>query len=114
MQQLLFDYDFAQGTMAVHCNNTSAIDSSKNLVLHSCTKHIDIWHHFIQDLVMSQVVSLTFVPIDHQLADILTKPLDVGRFEFLRKALVFVTCLKHVSSHARDRLSCVFQFHLIP
>ena len=45
------DYGVEQGTMSIHCNNSSAINISKNLVLHSQTKHIKIRHHFIRDLV---------------------------------------------------------------
>ena len=51
MKQLLVDYGFAQGKMIVYCDNTSAINISKNPVQHSRTKYIDIRHHFIRDLV---------------------------------------------------------------
>jgi predicted amino acid racemase len=73
--------------MIINYDNTSAINISKNLVQHSHTKHIDIRHHFIRDLVQSQVLSLSFIPIDNQLVDILTKPLDGSRFESFRKAI---------------------------
>jgi hypothetical protein len=73
--------------MAIHYDNTSAINISKNPFQHSRTKHIDIRPHFIRDLVESQVVSLSFIPTDSQLANILTKPLDGSRFESLRKAI---------------------------
>jgi hypothetical protein len=79
------DYGFSQGTMIINCDNTSAINISKNPVQHSRTKVIDIRHHFLRDLVESEVVS--FIPTRNQLADILTKPLDGGRFESLRKAI---------------------------
>jgi hypothetical protein len=87
MKKLLFDYGFTQETMVIHCDNTSAINISKNTVQHSRTKHIDIWHHFIRDLVESREVTLMFIPTENQLADILTKPLDGSRFESLRKAI---------------------------
>jgi len=87
MKTLLGDYGFSQGTMIIKCDNTSAINISKNPVQHSQTKHIDIRHHFLCDLVESEVVSLSFIPTKNQLADILTKPLDGGRFESLRKAI---------------------------
>ncbi|XP_073051323.1 secreted RxLR effector protein 161-like [Primulina eburnea] len=51
MNQMIEDYGFHSDTMIVHCDNSSAIDISKNHVQHSRTKHIDIRHHFIQDLV---------------------------------------------------------------
>lgn len=47
MKQMLSDYGFHQGTMTVFCDNTSAINISKNPIPHSRTKHIDIRHHFI-------------------------------------------------------------------
>ena len=61
---MLKDYGIDQGTMVVFCDNTSAINISKNPVLHSRTKHIDIRHHFIRDLVEDKIVSLEYVPIE--------------------------------------------------
>jgi hypothetical protein len=58
MKKLLCDYGFTQDTMIINCDNTSAINISKNPVQHSRTKHIDIRHHFLRDLVESEVVSL--------------------------------------------------------
>ncbi|RVW69235.1 Retrovirus-related Pol polyprotein from transposon TNT 1-94 [Vitis vinifera] len=91
IKQMLRDYGIDQGTMVVFCDNTSAINISKNPVLHSRTKHIDIRHHFIRDLVEDKVVSLEYVPTEGQIADILTKPLDVSRFESLRKSIGLCT-----------------------
>jgi len=62
MKKLLYDSGFTQDTMVIHCDNTSAINISKNPVQHSQTKQIDIRHHFIRDLVKSREVALTFVP----------------------------------------------------
>jgi hypothetical protein len=87
MKTLLSDYGFSQDNMIINCDNTSAINISKNPIQHSRTKHIDIRHHFLRDLVEFKVVSLSFIPTENQLADILTKPLDGSRFESLRKAI---------------------------
>jgi hypothetical protein len=81
------DYGFSQDTMIINCDNTGAINISKKPVQHSQTKHIDIRHHLLCDLVESEVVSLSFIPTENHLADILTKPLDGSRFESLRKAI---------------------------
>jgi hypothetical protein len=67
MKTLLGDYGFSQDTMIINCDNTSAINISKNPVQHSLTKHIDIRHHFLHDLVESEVVSLSFLPTENQL-----------------------------------------------
>jgi hypothetical protein len=103
MKKLWWDFEFPQDTMVIHCDNTSAINISKNPVLHSRTKHIDIRHHFICELVDSRVVSLSFLPTDNQFTDIPTKTLDGSRFEFLRKAIGVCD----MSLHARIRLHFV-------
>ncbi|CAL9021468.1 unnamed protein product [Prunus brigantina] len=73
--------------MLTFCDNMSAINISKNPIQHSRTKHIDIRHHFIRELVEENVLSLEFVSTEKQLADIFTKPLDNLRFETLRQSL---------------------------
>ena len=83
---MLADYGMVQDTLTVFCDNTSAINISKNHVQHCRTKHIDIRHHFITDLVESKTVPLEYIDIK-TLADIFTKALDSKRFESLRKAL---------------------------
>jgi hypothetical protein len=42
--------------ISLHCDNTSAIIVSKNLVLHSKTKHIPIKYHFLREQVTNRVV----------------------------------------------------------
>ena len=68
-------------------DNTSAINISKNLVQHSRTKHIDIRHHFIRELVENKSVVIEHIAIDMQLADIFTKAFDASRFISLKIAL---------------------------
>lgn len=80
---MLRDYELEQGTISLFVDNKSFIDISKNHVQHSKIKHIDIKHHFIQQLVEENVVSLDYVKTEDQLADILTKPLDSKRFEYV-------------------------------
>ena len=87
MKQMLKDYGIVQDTLIVYCDNTSAINISKNLVQHFRTKHIDIRHHFIRELVENKSVVIEHVATDKQLTDIFTKALDSSKFIFLRKVL---------------------------
>ena len=87
MKQMLEDYSIVQNTLIVYCDNTSTINISKNLVQHSRTKHIDIRHHFIRELVENKSVVIEHVATDKQLANIFTKALDSSKFISLRKAL---------------------------
>ena len=64
------------------CDNTGAINISKNSIQHSRIKHIDIKHHFIRDHVLKGDIELEFVSTFEQLADILTEPLDEKTFYF--------------------------------
>ena len=73
--------------MCIFCDNTSAINLSKNLVQHSKTKLIEIQYHFIRDLVEEKIVWLEFINTNNQNVDIFTKPLDGPRFESLRKTI---------------------------
>lgn len=65
----------------------SAIYISKNLVHHSCIKHIDICHHFIRELVGENVISLDHVSTENQLAAIFTKALEAAQFKKFRNSL---------------------------
>ena len=50
LKQQLLDYDLKL-RVPILCDNTSAINLTKNPVLHSRTKHIEIRHHFLRDHV---------------------------------------------------------------
>ena len=87
MKKVLTDYEISQDTMIVYCDNSSAIDISKNPVQHSKTKHIEIRYYFIRDLIERKIVCLEYIPTESQNADILSngrfikkKMLSNGRF----------------------------------
>ena len=61
MKKVLTDCGISQDTMIVYCDNSSAIDISKNPMQHSKTKHIEIRYHFIRDLVESKIVCLEYI-----------------------------------------------------
>ena len=84
---MMSDYGINQKCMTLYCDNKSAIQMSKNPVFHSRTKHIDIRHHYIRELVNKKLVSLKHVRTIANRADILKKPLDVARFETLRREI---------------------------
>ncbi|GJQ99760.1 hypothetical protein Tco_0522745 [Tanacetum coccineum] len=84
IKQALVDYDIKLDDIPVLCDNKCAIDLSKNLVLHSRTKHIEIRHHFLRDNVQKGNISIEKVSSEDKIADILTKPLKREPFNFLR------------------------------
>lgn len=70
MKQMLKNYGLKFRSAYLHCDNTSAINIAKNPVQHFRTKHIDIRHHFIRELVEDGDIKLHYIPTDKQLADI--------------------------------------------
>ena len=85
MQKLLHDYGICQEHLTIYSDNTSAINISKSPVQHSRTKHIEIRHHLIWELVEDGTLTLEFIHTDDQEADLFTKPLDSKQFKFLRQ-----------------------------
>ena len=61
MKQQLSDYGLKLDHIPIRCDNTSAINLSKNLILHFRTKHIEIRHHFLRDHVQKGDCILEFV-----------------------------------------------------
>jgi len=87
MKHQLEDYQITESCIPIYCDNTTVICLSKNSILHSRAKHIEIKHHFIRDYVQKGVLDIQFIDTDHQWADIFTKPLTIERFNFIKKNL---------------------------
>ena len=78
------DYGIKLDHIPIKCDNTSAINLSKNPIQHSRTKYINIRHHFLRDHVQNGDISLDFIDTNNQLADIFTKHLNEERLNFIK------------------------------
>jgi hypothetical protein len=78
----------------IYCDNTSAINILKNLVMHSKTKHIPIKYHFLREQVAEKNIRVEYVGTKEQVADIVTKPLPWEAFEYLRQRLGVISTKK--------------------
>jgi hypothetical protein len=58
LKQSLVDYNIKLGSVPLLCDNESAVKISKNLILHSRTKHIDIRHHFLREKEVNGDIAL--------------------------------------------------------
>jgi len=71
----LMDFGVKLKKVPLYCDNTNAMNLTKNPIQHSKTKHIEIKHHFIRDHVQKEDSEIQFVKTENQLADLFTKPL---------------------------------------
>jgi len=64
--QLLWikNYDVHEAMIPIICDNNVAIILSKNPILHSRAKHMEIKHHFIRDYVLKGIVDMQFISTD--------------------------------------------------
>ena len=86
-QATTFDFEITFSKVPVKCDNTSAINISKNFIQHSRAKHIDIKHHFIRDYVLKEDIELEFVSTSDQLVDTWIKPFDEKSFVSIHRRI---------------------------
>ena len=87
IKQQLNDFCIDTGCIPIYCDNTSAINISRNPCQHKRTKHIDIRRHFLRDNVEKGLISMNFCSTENQIADIFTKALSGELFERKRLEL---------------------------
>ena len=87
INQQLEDFGLKINKVPLLCDNTSAINLTKNQVRHPRKKHIEIRHHFICDHINNGECEIKFFSTESQLDDIFTKPLSKDMFYSLRNEL---------------------------
>ena len=71
----------------LYCDNTSAINISKNPVMYEKIKHIAIKYHYVRELVEDKQVKMEYIHSKEQIVDIFTKPLPKDSYEYIRGKL---------------------------
>lgn len=56
-------------------------------MLHKRSKHIDVRHHFVKDLIANNIVKINYLESDKMPADLLTKSLPAVKHNFLLEKL---------------------------
>ncbi|GKA09521.1 putative ribonuclease H-like domain-containing protein [Tanacetum coccineum] len=83
IQNQLLDYGYNFMNTVINIDNNSTICIIENPVQHSKTKHIEIRHHFIRDCNTKKLIQMVKIHTDYNVADLLTKGFDAGRFQYL-------------------------------
>ena len=72
-------------TTIILYDHQSCINMTENPVFHDKSKHIEIRHFYIRDMVQKGAIKLHYVGSNEQVADILTKPLSLSHNPILEK-----------------------------
>jgi bifunctional DNase/RNase len=78
----------------IYCDNTSAINISKNPVMHSNMNRIPIKHHLLRKQVAENNIRVEYVGTQEQVRDIFTKSLPREAFEYLRQRIRVISTPK--------------------
>ena len=95
MKQTLTDIQVEyDDPIPIYYDNTSAINISKNPVMHSKMKRIPIKYHFIWEQVAETNIRVEYVGTKEQVANIFTKPLPWEGFEYIHQRLGVISTPK--------------------
>ena len=76
--------DVGMPCIPVFEDNEGAVQLTQNPITNSNSKHIDVRHHFLRELVERKEISVIHVASPFQHADFLTKAISRKSFEFHR------------------------------
>jgi len=81
MQKLLKELKLKRfKTVTIQIDNQKAIVLTKNSEFHVCTKHIDIYHHFIREVEFCRLIYLDYILTNNMAINRLTKSLLTLKF----------------------------------
>ena len=80
-------FDLELDTMVILYENKSCIKMTENPLFHDKSKHIEIQHFYIQDMVEKGSIKLQYVSTDEKVVDVLTKPIYRVKFEYFSNKL---------------------------
>ncbi|GJR41731.1 putative ribonuclease H-like domain-containing protein [Tanacetum coccineum] len=83
IQNQMLDYGYNFMNTKIFIDNERTICIVKNQVFNLNTKHIEIRHHFIRDSNEKKLIQMIKIYTNQNVADLLTKAFDVGRFQYL-------------------------------
>ena len=75
--------DFARRRPALYIDNASAINLTKNPEYYKRSKNIEVRHFYVRERYLNDDIGIEHVDGRIQLADLLTKPIEHGRFKVL-------------------------------
>ncbi|KAK9679947.1 Electron transfer DM13 [Popillia japonica] len=89
-------------SFTIYCDNQSAIALACSNTYNARTKHIDVKHHFIKELLNDGKINLEYISSDKMIADYLTKAVSTNKQIFCTEAVAL--CRKHPEPYYGTRI----------
>ncbi|PHT63178.1 hypothetical protein T459_32987 [Capsicum annuum] len=89
----------------VFCNSQSAIFLTQDQIFHERTNHIDVWYHFVGEIISRGDIVVNKISTHDNFVDMMTKTLPSAKFEH---------CLDLPSQYVPQPVEDVFKNCLIP
>ena len=80
----------------LYYDNTSAINISKNLVMHTKTKHIAMKYHYLRELVQDKEAKMEYANTKEKIIVIFTKASPKDAHEYLRGKIEVIPLSKAI------------------
>lgn len=87
LQNVELNFGISRGTTTILCDSNSAIDLASTTGYKARTKHIDLRHHFIRQMIHESKISLDHIGTEDMVADVFTKALGKEKHLFCSKGL---------------------------
>lgn len=88
LKRFLLDIDFDEmAQVKILCDNNGARKLAENPVFHNRSKHIDVRHHYVREVLEGGELQIEFTPTNEMAADVLTKGVPKQKHESCLKLL---------------------------
>lgn len=92
LRSLLHSLGFGlSGPSIIHADNQGAILLAQNPIGNRRSKHIDVRHHYVRELVEGNTIHLSYIPTEENISDSLTKNLGTEKFKKFRAKMLTTT-----------------------
>ncbi|WRX14552.1 Reverse transcriptase [Theobroma cacao] len=101
---LAYDFGFTHSdTVELCCDNQFALSTSKIPMFHEIRKHIEVDCHFVREKVIKGFIKPSYIQTSLQLANLFTKVLLPGQFQFLLSKMSIPNVHAHNTHLKRDK-----------